>query len=170
MRHRSVVLWIAFRLLQNVAPVHSFASWLKCYIDLDDTEEIVMNSFIQSFEDAEYKASVVVRRSGEEDWQTSLQYSAGAHTTIEARLELPPELHGRDLQWVMETTEGGKFTASAMCDGKRSYAQKPKEITILEIDSTKEYVDLFAGWATGHEAVKLTGRTRLLREGTTGEL
>jgi hypothetical protein len=165
--------------------VSSFAAWLKCYVDLDDTE-VVMNHQIllpeQALHSVEIEVKLLASDSGsgsgsgsdesesESDWSTAgLTYPASRPSTVQARLRIPPELERRDIQYVMETTEGGVFHPAAMCEGSRSHASSRKHVLVLEVSGEEESVELWAGWATGHEAVTMTPRIVLHRAGGGGK-
>jgi hypothetical protein len=156
---------IFFLMLLQLSPVSSFASWLKCYVDLDETE-VVMNNQILLPEEALYAGVEIEVKFPESDtWTTiGLQYPANQPSTIQARLKIPNELDYKDVQYVMETTVGGVFNPAAMCEGSRSHASSRKHVLVLDISGEEESVELWAGWATGHSAVSLTPRTVLHRE------
>jgi hypothetical protein len=153
-------------LLLQLSRVSSFASWLKCYVDLDETE-VVMNNQILLPEEALYAGvEIEVKFPESETWTTTgLQYPAKQPSTIQARLKVPKELEKSDVQYVMETTVGGVFNPAAMCEGSRSHASSRKHVLVLDLSGEEDSVELWAGWATGHSAVSLTPRTVLQREG-----
>lgn len=141
----------------------SFASWLRCYIDLDDSE-IIMNYQVLLPEDAPHLVHIEVSADGE-TWTDSFSFPAEAKTSIRARLRVPEELIRRDVQYVIESTNGGTFHDPAMCDGVRSHASAHDESVGLVIDgSVSERIELWAAWASGHEAVSLTPRLLLRRD------
>jgi hypothetical protein len=148
---------------------HSFASWLQCYVDLDDTE-VVMNHQIRRPDEALYagvEIEVKFIDSDDSEWTTTgLQYPAHRPSTVHARLRIPPAaLDYTDVQYVMETTVGGVFHPATMCEGSRSHASSRQHVLVLNITGEVESVELWAGWATGHSAVSLTPRTILHRQG-----
>jgi hypothetical protein len=153
--------------------VNAFATWLQCYVDLDDTE-IVMNHKILAPEDAPQIVHVQVRPAAadaaaenESEWMSTLEYPAETRTRINAKIQPPPEEAGagtRALQWVMETTKGAKFIAPySVCEGSRANGASQNDYSILEISGETDRVDLWAAWAGGHEPVSLTPRITLTR-------
>jgi hypothetical protein len=180
---RSLLATLALMLLlcERFTFSNAFATWLQCYVDLDDTE-IVMNHKILAPEDAPHIVHVQVRpavadanagaagddENDESEWMSTLEYPAGAKTRIHAMIQPPPEATGADasraLQWVMETTDGATFLApSAVCNGSRSNGANQKEFAVLEINGETDTVQLWAAWAGGHEPVSLTPRITLTR-------
>lgn len=144
-----------------------FASWLKCYVDLDETE-VVMNYPIQLQDEAPHLVEIELRLvaddSESDEWTvTDLTYSADTDTKVHARLRIPEELQGKDLQYVIETSKGALFVPDVMCQGTRTHARSSSEIVELVVSGEQESVELLAGWATGHEAVSLTPKTVLRR-------
>lgn len=145
---------LVFALLQ-LNPVHGYASWLKCYVDLDESE-VIMNRNVLGVDHAPHLVTVKVRPVGTEEWLDNFTYSANALTPIEVRLAVPPALMGEDVQYVVETTEGATFTSFIMCEGKRSFSRAYDEHVTLVLEGSTDTVSLKAGWAAGHEAVSLT--------------
>lgn len=165
-QRRGVQCLILFLILSlALRPAEGFAAWLKCYIDINDPEEVIMNSEIVMAEDAEHKCQIEVKLKGDEQWSTGgLVYPPNKVSTVQARLQPPENLANEDIQYVMETTEpGAKFIKPIMCDGKRSHARNYQNPVTLEIDGTAESVELVAAWAKGHEPVSLTTRIKLTR-------
>lgn len=150
-----------------ITSVHGFASFLKCYVDFEDAEEVIMNHPIQAHTESPHNIIVQVKRADWPDdaWTTeSTTYPANQVTTWEARLVYPPdgpEYLGKT-EYVMETV-GGVFDPPTMCDGRR-IPSKGERTVVLKVDGTKPNVELFAGWAYGKQAVTLTPRIVLTRE------
>ena len=132
--------------------VQGFASWLKCYVDLDE-EEIIMKYNVLGSEDAKYNVSIQVLDGSEWKDEYSLKEDG---EMISIRLKFPPELPG-DTQWVIEIVAGdAQFVErNTMCKGKRAYSKDDKPLFLNVLDSS-EAIELLAGYASGHEAVKLT--------------
>jgi hypothetical protein len=150
--------------------VEGFAAWLKCYVDLQDDSEVIMNNRIVRSENAEHIVTIQVRPEGDlsmNAWTDQLVYPAadgGGATTIHAKLAVPTELRRRDVQYVMEVVSGNaKFLSPVMCGGKRAHGGHYNDPVVLQIEGTSEHVELVAGFATGHEAVTLTNTLRLMR-------
>ena len=152
-------LLVLFLLSFRIHSTNGFAAWLKCYVDLADEEEVIMNNLIIPSARARYPGvQIEVKRADDDVWQlgSSLEYDGDALTTVTARLRVPPQLTGYDVQYVMETTSGAKFVRPKMCDGRRAHAMQYSHSVTLDIAGDTETVTLIAGYATGHEAVTLT--------------
>jgi hypothetical protein len=154
--------------LSLVQPVHGFAAWLKCYVDLTDDEEIIMNNRIIPAKDAPLDVRIQVKFAQDDEWLSSLSYPPDRTTsTVMLRLQVPPELSHEDVQYVMETTTnpGARFLRpQPTCEGRRSHASHYAIASVLEIDGTTETVEIVAGYAKSHEAVTLTPRLILQRQ------
>ena len=143
-------------LFQLNNPVNAYASWLTCYVDLDESE-VIMNRHVLGVEKAPHLVTVKVRPVGTEEWLDNFTYSSNALTSVQVRLHVPPALVDEDVQFVVETTEGATFTSpTQMCDGKRSFSRAYDEHVTLVLEGSTDTVSLKAGWAAGHEAVSLT--------------
>jgi hypothetical protein len=164
---RLFVLWVIF--LALAPPVDAYASWLKCYVDLDDTE-VVMNYKVRTHEDATHKVGIEVRKEGTEEWTTNFFYPKNEVTTVQARLKVPSPLEKQTVQYVMETTPGAQFVDPPMCEGRRSFARNHDDHVTLEIQGTSDSLELWAGWASGFDVVSLTNRLVLRQEGAAEEL
>jgi len=151
-------------LLQLTLRVDAFAAWLKCFVDLDETE-IIMNYPILTPDKAPHLVEVQVKYPQDEEWSTNLSYTAYQPAIVHARLKVPKELEREDVQYVMETTNGGTFNPG-LCDGVRGHGSRHNEEVGLELSGKEDQVELWAGWATGHGQVSLTPRTKLRKEGT----
>jgi hypothetical protein len=173
-------------LLAMAHPAHGYASWLKCYIELDD-QEVVMHQLIVPADKAREEVAIEVqpyrseKRGGHADeattWVSGPDYQVGTSdvTTLRVRLRVPPSLQHMDVQFVIEATggPGAEFIdLGVMCDGQRASSRRQDEYVILQINSTegeaavagsKTDVELVAAWATGFEAVTLTPKMTLRR-------
>ncbi|CAJ1954624.1 unnamed protein product [Cylindrotheca closterium] len=150
------------------SPVHGFASWLRCYVELE-TDEVVMNHHIQPSTVAEHDIPIQVQNSNDGTWSstvpsTIIQPTATAKTTttttttLQIRLELPQELIRQDVQWVIEVTPEGaaEFVGNGrMCEGTRAHSRNEEPVTLTIKDGSTP-LKLVAGYAAGHEAVVLT--------------
>lgn len=167
MTHRSRRLLAALGTL--LIHANAYPSWLQCFVDLDESE-IIMNYPVLLPEVAPHWVSLEVRREGDKEWTTEgFTYEEDEELTIEVRLRVPEALRTVDVQYVVETTEGAKFQKPVMCQGSRSYARSYDEAVRLEIDGSEEKVEVWGGWATGHEAVSLTPKLVLRMAGTSTE-
>ena len=140
---------------------HGYAAWLKCFIDLDETEVIMNHRVVPVKKSREYVTIQVKTEHG--DWTSDFQYSGSEPTTIQARLQVPQELEHDRVQFVVETTEGAVFTTPEMCEGRRSFSTNHADPVTLKITGEVESVTLLAGWAAGHEPVTLTPKLLLKR-------
>lgn len=163
----SILLLVSF-----ISKTNGFASWLNCYVELDE-EEVIMNHPVTPAKDSPHPVTIQVRTetTDESKWSDTLTYPLGLTTTVFTRLAIPPELANQDLQYVIEVSDGAIFLEGAVCDGKRAVGGSSGYIGKLVIDGTSAppFIELVAGWATGHEAVKLTPRTTLKVEGAENE-
>jgi hypothetical protein len=151
--------------------VVGFAAWLKCYVDITDTEEIIMNYLILPKDQGQH-GEVLIEVKGVDDdhWVTEdFSFDPTRTTSVMVRLKVPPTLAEVDVQFVMDilpndgiTNDSVIFTRPAnVCKGKRAHATHYTESVILQISSTGEDdipspVRLIAVYATGHEAVTQT--------------
>lgn len=158
--------------LNDVPGVDGFAAWLKCYVDLTDDEEIIMNNRIIPAKDAPLDVRIEVKFSQGDEWTTSssLFYPPDRPSSVTLRLKVPPELANEDVQYVMETTTpGARFLRPQTCEGRRSHASHYAIASVLEIDGTTETVEIVAGYAKSHEAVTLTPRLILQRQSSSSD-
>jgi len=173
-------LWLTALLwLSSLPSSNGYASWLKCFVELDPSEVIMWNHVIPA-SNAQHPVHIEVQPYGfGEDWLSAdpdgiVPLPAphpGTPLTLRVRLHLPPELErgGDNVQFVMEAkTSTADAAAEAvefidkgvMCDGARAFSLRHKDPVILQIDLIAhpdlEYVTLTAAWAPGMEAVTLT--------------
>lgn len=170
------LLHLQLLILLSSNEVNGFAAWLKCYIDLTDEDEVIMNNHIIPSDKAHYPGvKIEVKRASDDHWLDRLEYigvgdnRADATTLVTARLKVPNQLADMDLQYVMETSSGASFVRPKMCDGRRAHAMHYGESVLLEISGATESVELVAAYATGHEAVTLTETLVLLRRKKQGQ-
>lgn len=164
--------------------VSGFAAWLKCYVDITDPDEIIMNHLIVPSSGAHHEGvQIEVKYADDDHWVTeSFTYDPTRASQIMARLKVPPVLAEVDVQYVMDivtegeyNSNGAKFTRPAnVCDGRRGSATHYSDSLVLEIpavlDALPEPIRLVAGYATGHEAVTLTEPMLLQPRSTEEEL
>ena len=153
--------------------ISSFASWLKCYVDLDDSE-IIMNYPVLLPEHAPHPGVRLSAKSlGSEEWsQDSIVVNANDEY-FDIRLEIPDALKGQDLQFVIETSDGAVFpNPPEMCEGRRTHANyaHQQSVALKVTDKSKSEIKVWAGWATGHDVVSLTYPFYLRTNGESGEL
>jgi hypothetical protein len=169
-QHPNIMFFRSLLLLSLLFPwtTHGYASFLKCFVDLDETE-VIMNRYVVPVKKSrEYVTIEVQTENG--DWTSDFQYSGSEPTTIQARLQVPHELEDDPVQFVMETTEGAVFTTPKMCEGRRSFSLNYADPVTLQISGEEGSVTLLAGWAAGHEAVTLTPKLLLKRAAAPDEL
>ena len=122
--------------------VYSFADWMtKDYCDRPILSgEIIMNApAVESNE-----RLIIVTRDGK-------PLTSGDSYISGEKLDVTITQNDRKIQQVFETTTNAKFVKGG-CDGTRI----SKEKSILEIlPSTTDTIKISAGWANGHEEVKL---------------
>ncbi len=150
-------------------PAAGFAAWLKCYVELD-SDEIIMNYDVLPSEQAKVPGvEIMGRLSGTEEWiRESLAFEK--EQTFQLRLNVPDSLQAQNVQYVMEVSEGARFAPANMCEGRRAHAGRHDTPVTLQVDGNSHEIVVWAGWATGHEAVSLTPKLVLKRAGTNNEL
>ncbi len=168
---------LAVLLISLVFPALSYASWLKCFVELDPIEVIMWNKVVPASE-SEYSVKIEIQPYGYDDNWVSASDDGTLHLpparseaplTLKVRLAVPPELQRQDVQFVIEAkTSTSDMAAEAvefidrgvMCDGSRAFSRRHNEYVILQLHTSLhpslEYVTLTAGWASGMEAVTLT--------------
>ena len=159
----------------SVVGIHGFPSMLTdgrmgCMTDLS-TDEVIMNNPVVPFSDSPHPDIAlgwkhVVGGGGGDEGQTM-------HTdkeivikevpfSLRFYLVVPPDSGARDVQYVVETTvQPGVYFENGGCDDKRRVGGKVfgdrGNVWHVEQMPTKP-IEIWAGWATGHEAVKLTDK------------
>jgi hypothetical protein len=143
----------AFFLGQQLRPARSFATYLlsrsNCWTDLS-TDEVIMNHRVISHEESD-------------DPMMHIQLVGGplpAGTTFPTKVALQvltenPSTN-RDYQYVMEVNGTGAAFAGGSCEMDRRIAGRAKDIVELTLTDASAPVTVWAGWAAGHEAVRLT--------------
>mmetsp|Transcript_4072 Transcript_4072/g.5330 ORF Transcript_4072/g.5330 Transcript_4072/m.5330 type:complete len:181 (-) Transcript_4072:257-799(-) len=160
--------WMAVFLLMGIIipESHGYASWLKCYVELDDTE-VIMNHYVVPSNKADHSVEIEIQPEGASEWMTSpVVYVKPGMESVKVRLKVPQALQMETVQYVVETTEGALFADSTMCDGKRAYARDYDTEVVLKFNddfstNKSHAVEIWAGWAMGHEEVRLTPRLKL---------
>jgi hypothetical protein len=170
------VLWTITFL---ISPANGYASWLACYVDLMDNDEVIMNQQIALVDEARHTVELQISPAeGDELFQSSIRYPANAPSKWKIRLHPPPELQTSNMQFVVEaravsvdgnTSEGeggAQFTYPKMSDGRRSFGRNYNEAVTLELNGKADSVELWAGWATGFGVVSMTPKMVLSRQGS----
>jgi hypothetical protein len=189
----STLVVVLFLFLFPTTLVSGYASWLKCYIDLDPTE-VVMHHTIVEAENARERVTIQVQDYyGSTEWSTGDDYTLPRRSqsddrpiTLKVRLQVPASLESQSVQFVIELVgleqkkEGGEDVAPAaefvdrgvMCDGGRAFSQRHDEHVVLTIpattNTTPQPIQLVAIWAAGYEAVSLTPVLTLLEPPSSG--
>ncbi|GAX09709.1 hypothetical protein FisN_19Lh178 [Fistulifera solaris] len=147
------LLVTAFFIGQQPRPTRSFATYLlsrsNCWTDLS-TDEVIMNHRVVSHEESD-------------DPMMHIQLVGGplpAGTTFPTKVALQvltenPSTN-RDYQYVMEVNGTGAAFVGGSCDMDRRIAGRAKDIVELTLKDARASVTVWAGWAAGHEAVRLT--------------
>lgn len=153
-RFWNLALAALFFLVVIIAPVSGFASWLRCYVELD-TDEVVMNHRIVACQDSKHNVQIQIKNSNENsEWSTTYK----GESTLWVRLKFPEEMGQQDMQWVVEATpsENIEFVhVGPMCEGVRAFSTNEDHV-ILNIKDPSQEINLVAGYAGGHEAVVLS--------------
>lgn len=187
------LLYLTLLLSLLFTSVQSYASWLKCYIDLDQ-EEIVMHHPMRPPHEAEHQVFIEVQPYGESTWTVAEEYTLpvankgttddDASVTLKVRLKVPPALELEEVQFVVEIhgDDSIKNNAAAfvdlgvMCDGSRAFSRAHDEHVVLRVNATTDghssNITLLAGWAHEYGAVSLTPTMAIIRgavDGTSGD-
>jgi hypothetical protein len=103
-------------LLSTPTPSVSFASWLKCFVDLDPSEVIMFQKVVPASE-AKHQVIIEVQPYGRGDeWLSATSTTTTTEDnivqlprafpqtplTLRVRLRIPPALQGQDIQFVIE--------------------------------------------------------------------
>jgi len=143
------------------------------------TDEVIMNGHVVAASESSHpkvhlalvqsSQELVARTTVDEDGTTRyyLRNKNNADKIpVELRLSIDdyPEL--KDIQFVVDTTTGveegsgenGANLVGGQCDGQTRVSGRGSDTVILNVPATATTnpVQVWAGWATGHEAVKLT--------------
>uniref|UniRef100_A0A7S1GP28 Beta-galactosidase n=1 Tax=Cyclophora tenuis TaxID=216820 RepID=A0A7S1GP28_CYCTE len=140
--------------LALIGGAQGFPSWLKCFVDLDETENI-MGSQVKTFDDAPHKVYIEVQEEGSDEWHEHYSFTSGKETTLQLRLKVPDDLKG-EVQWAAETSVGGSFLKPTLCDGRRSFSRNYDSPVSVKLNGEADSVTIWAGWATGHSPVSMT--------------
>ena len=170
-RIKVLLFFLSIFLLVPILQTHAYADWLKCYVELDDDEEIIMHKPIvftkdQSEEQRQVKIEIqpvyMGTYMGKAPWLTSASLDDFmAASMLKVRLQAPPSLREqRSFQFVVEATgDGVKFVGpGVMCDGRRAFSKQHQTHVLLQLAKATQNIELVAGWAAGYEAVKLTSK------------
>lgn len=134
---------------------------MGCMTDLS-TDEAIMGSQVVAATESDHK-DVLLKLVQEEDVVAQKEVMGDGSVKLYLkpsdqpyRLDLQlltPSL--RDVQFVVETTEGASME-HGQCDKAKRVAGRGKDILTLLLMGTESPVSVWAGWATSQEAVRLT--------------
>mmetsp|Transcript_18587 Transcript_18587/g.27261 ORF Transcript_18587/g.27261 Transcript_18587/m.27261 type:complete len:381 (+) Transcript_18587:70-1212(+) len=168
------LIFVLFCVLNKINPTSSFASWfveteLACYTYMEAGEIVMNNAILPATNSRNPEVYLQIYREDKtllnKDISTSVIPFSADGETLKIRLFAPPSL--KDLQFAAEVSKGATFTRPHVgCEGRRASAGKKTEVLTLELSGEEEEVHVLAGWATGHEAVSLTPKITLKREGS----
>jgi hypothetical protein len=143
--------------------VHGFASYLlsrsNCWTELS-TDEVIMNQHVVAA-DASEDASMRVRvKESEDDTTYTLSPTTSFPITLALQVVTDRIETNSDYQFVLEVnaTEGEEdvvFFENGSCDHHKRVAGRGREIVELTLTAATT-AQVYAGWACGHEAVRLT--------------
>lgn len=152
----SWILLLLVSLLQMQSG-HAYADWLKCYIEFDDDEEVIMHQPIVQIEDQseEMKAYIEIQSYASPrraPWMASTQqehedlfplsiYNSTATTLLKLRLVVPSSVTQKHAQFVVEAIgEGVTFVGEGvMCGGSRAFSKQHDRHVLLQINSTRAF-------------------------------
>eukprot|EP00543_Licmophora_paradoxa_P003955 CAMPEP_0202445352 /NCGR_PEP_ID=MMETSP1360-20130828/4191_1 /ASSEMBLY_ACC=CAM_ASM_000848 /TAXON_ID=515479 /ORGANISM="Licmophora paradoxa, Strain CCMP2313" /LENGTH=174 /DNA_ID=CAMNT_0049061583 /DNA_START=14 /DNA_END=538 /DNA_ORIENTATION=+ len=144
-----------------------YAAWLKCYIELDDADEVIMGNKIAAFDTLDETQQVFIEvkeKEGDGTWMTEYDYPVGTATSLVVRLKFPEQLDSDPMQFALDIGEGGKISNGGMCDNKRAIGNSAKTEVAVEIDGLTDSVKLWGGWATGYSKVRMTHKLVLNKQ------
>lgn len=174
---RSAFILTLFILAHDLKTVSSFASWfversVSCWTDLAEGEVVMNNDILPVSKSTFPQTTIQVLDDNDNDLVVDNTFIVPATATASANdkdktfrlaMKYPSDMPLSDLQFVMETSDGATFVDASGrggygCDGRRAFGRKNDEI-ILQINGPiDDKIEVWAGWAMGHEAVTLTPR------------
>ena len=176
-------IWIISLLSLLLVPpfVDGYASWLRCYVELDESEVVMHQYIIPADETTDVSIEIQECGTSDNDQWISSEYTPSTTTTlntpfnIKVRLQFPYHLLRQDVQYVIEIVteedddeqegEGEEDNNKAvvaefidrgvMCEGQRAFSRSSDHV-VLKIYDISQPIELVAGYAPGMEAVRLT--------------
>eukprot|EP00549_Striatella_unipunctata_P017079 CAMPEP_0118674034 /NCGR_PEP_ID=MMETSP0800-20121206/664_1 /TAXON_ID=210618 ORGANISM="Striatella unipunctata, Strain CCMP2910" /NCGR_SAMPLE_ID=MMETSP0800 /ASSEMBLY_ACC=CAM_ASM_000638 /LENGTH=199 /DNA_ID=CAMNT_0006569185 /DNA_START=141 /DNA_END=740 /DNA_ORIENTATION=- len=160
----------------TVPSSNAFGNFLACYVELDPEEVIMRQQVKAASESSEpgilfrvYNAngeSVPLEYTRDEGEPKAIVSVPMNESRFTLKLEVPPDKkHLRDLQYVVDATEGGRFVppSAVLCKGARAFVRgmsQGNEVALELLHQNDENlpssVKVWAGWATGYSEVSLT--------------
>ena len=164
---------IAILFIKHSTNVSAFASYfvehsISCWTYLE-SGEVIMNADVLPPSSSRWPDIAVVAKSETNNEKTNTALFENDER-FRISMNYPSSMPLMDLQFVVETTDGAEFESvigqgGIGCDGRRAFGRKRKTEMILKMknkdsdgDLFHEKVEVWAGWATEHEAVTLTPR------------
>ena len=137
----------------------SFATYLlsrsNCWTDLS-TEEIIMNYRVVHHEESD-DPHMHVKVIGDNPLPAGTIYP----TKVTLQVVTDNAATNRDYQFVMQVNGTGAAFVGGSCDGDRRIAGRAQELVELTLQEPVP-IQVWAGWAAGHEQVRLTPELILL--------
>lgn len=142
---------------------------IGCMTDLS-TEEVIMNNEVRPPEESDFpKMHLVVLDGSDKQLETPYQYDPSATTTVRIAFVIPysTKEFNEDLQFVVEVEEAGKEDSNAAefvaggpigCENHKRVSARHMDnngLVVLQINDPTAKLRVWAGWATGHSAVRL---------------
>jgi hypothetical protein len=144
--------------------VHGFADNLivtriGCMTELDTTE-VIMNSFVKAPEASDFPKMHLAVVVDDNHMESTFHYSSTSLKIVFVNPYTPEEFN-EDLQFIMEVEGPAEFSDGGAigCEGNRRVSARLKDangMVQLTIHDSSASLRVWAGWATGHNAVRLT--------------
>ncbi|KAG7340517.1 hypothetical protein IV203_024060 [Nitzschia inconspicua] len=137
---------------------------MGCMTDLS-TDEVIMNNQVKAVEDSDFpNMHLVVLDERGNHMESPFHYSNGDHDkelSIAFVNPYSPEEFSEDIQFVMEVDGPASFLEGGTigCDGDKRVAARWTDNdgkVVLKLNDGTATVTVWAGWATGQNAVRLT--------------
>jgi hypothetical protein len=145
--------------------IHGFAnnlvgSSVGCMTELD-TSEVIMNNVIKASEDSDFPNMHLVVLKDDNNMESPFHYTPSEEQlTIAFVNPYSKDVFPDDLQFVMDVEGPAEFVGGGTigCEGNKRVAARlfdGGQVQLKLLDPTAS-LRIWAGWATGHEAVRLT--------------
>jgi len=142
---------------------------IGCMTDLS-TEEVIMNNEVKPPEESDFpKMHLVVLGDSDKELETPYYYDPSSTKTVRIAFVIPYSTSefNDDLQFVVEFEEPGKEDSNAAefvaggpigCENNKRVSARHMDnngLVVLQINDPTAKLRVWAGWATGHSAVRL---------------
>ena len=135
--------------LSMLSFVHGYASWLPCFIDLDESE-VVMNHHIRPATDSDYLVQIEAKLNDDPDWTTSsIEYPADQISVVSLRLKVPPELE-RETRSPCRRFTPQSLAAAKKCGGGRFASHFLGVVVVVVVWRTVSFGGPFLGEHASH--------------------